>query len=903
MKNKMLIISPHFSTGGAPQVTLKKIQLLMDEYDLMVVEYSFLSWKYVVQRNAVQDILGKEKFITLSGNNLEKGNMINNILKYIFCPDIVSMEEFPEMFMADNVSDIIYSNDRNYKITETTHDSSFPISLKKYYPDKFIFVSAYNAIRYAHLEIPIDLIEYPVDILKRDKISAKKSLGLDLSYKHVVIVGLFTPRKNQEYAFRMAEKLKEYNLIFHFLGNQAENFTHYWMPLLENKPNNCIIWGERGDVSKYLEASDLFLFPSKGDRGNKELNPIVIKESSQYTDLPKLLYNLDVYLEKYSECNSFYYLTGDVDKDSEMVLSLTNSININKMSSEEIIIVGTYPNLKKREQLTIDCINSLKPLNRKIMLVSHYPVSEEIQKLVDYYIYDSENPLTHHSYYTKFYNYKAEYDVEININGLKKSNQSLTVLTNLNNAFKAALYHNYKKAFYITYDVIVNEKDYDNINMSFSSINDTCKAYLATINTPFGYGIQTTAMTFDVEYFLNSIDDVRTPKEYNDVCLTYGSQNFLEDYFMKVVNKLQSDSYKLITNEHETFLVNSGLGVSSNSEYYSIVPIIGKDNAFMFYFFTYNIDERKIKVILNNGGNVVIHFIDILNTREYKFDFEYNYNPIKLSLEFYDGDRLYKSESYDIDENNISKYMHNGFYKDKRKPKIKVVHLQTTLKLEKEINSYNQLVKVKNHGWQYVQHLNEVYDSLPPKFNCMRPDCVSMELFDENTVQRLGTALTPTHYGCYESFRNAILSEFDSDIDYLILCEGDCKIIPEMNEFINSVEKVCNIISGTSVGYVSFGDKQTLEHGWMQSPKIKDIPNQDMVYITNHIIGLQCIMFPKTVAKWLKETLRTEKWDASDIYFNSIFRDSQYTMAIVNDRITTQFDGFSLIDKQEKIFI
>ena len=43
-------------------------------------------------------------------------------------------------------------------------------------------------------------------------------------------------------------------------------------------------------------------------------------------------------------------------------------------------------------------------------------------------------------------------------------------------------------------------------------------------------------------------------------------------------------------------MINSGLGTSSNSEYYSILPIVGKPNKYMFYFFTYNIDGRVVDV-------------------------------------------------------------------------------------------------------------------------------------------------------------------------------------------------------------------------------------------------------------------------------------------------------------------
>jgi hypothetical protein len=75
------------------------------------------------------------------------------------------------------------------------------------------------------------------------------------------------------------------------------------------------------------------------------------------------------------------------------------------------------------------------------------------------------------------------------------------------------------------------------------------------------------------------------------------------------------------------------------------------------------------------------------------------------------------------------------------------------------------------------------------------------------------------------------------------------------------------------------------------------------MFITNHIIGLQCIMFPKLAKRFLQQNLRIHNWDAADIYFNTIFRYSQYRMGILHHRITTQAGGFSLIDQQDKTFI
>lgn len=108
------------------------------------------------------------------------------------------------------------------------------------------------------------------------------------------------------------------------------------------------------------------------------------------------------------------------------------------------------------------------------------------------------------------------------------------------------------------------------------------------------------------------------------------------------------------------------------------------------------------------------------------------------------------------------------------------------------------------------------------------------------------------------------------------------------------------MLEKSNIGFMSFGDKDTLEFGWPQSPVIREV-NEDM-YVTDHLIGMQCIMFPKFAKSHLKNKLRTHAWDAADMYFNSIFYGSGYDMGIVYERMTTQADGYSLIDQQFKTF-
>lgn len=361
---KLLLFTPHLSTGGLPQVLVNKIQLLKDTYEILVIEHHNHAWAFNVQRNRIISLIGEEKLITLRDDDRETHFME---LLNSFNPDTIYMEEFPEYFLEDNITSKIYVADRTYTIIETTHDSSFPVNNKKWFPDKFIFVSPYNAFRYSIYDIPYEIVEYPVDFKERDQEYYRQKLGLEPDWIHVVNVGLFTPRKNQSYIFDIAKKVQGKKIKFHFIGNQAGNFQDYWEPLMKDKPDNCVVWGERNDVYDFLQASDLFFFASKGDKNNKELNPIAIKEALEFK-IPMMMHNLDVYCGKYDIYDNIHYLSGDLNTDTKKLLEIFNmesmdgKFNLSYDNPSNTIYVNYIGEEDINLDISVKCMTSGAPI-------------------------------------------------------------------------------------------------------------------------------------------------------------------------------------------------------------------------------------------------------------------------------------------------------------------------------------------------------------------------------------------------------------------------------------------------------------------------------------------------------------------------------------------------------------
>jgi glycosyltransferase involved in cell wall biosynthesis len=307
---KVMYISPHLSTGGLPQYLLKKLEVLGNSIQSLVIEYADLGGDaFVVQKEQIKNV---STIKTLHDNKAEVLDVISN-----FKPDVIHFEEMPEYFMDTSIAERIYSN-RDYKIVETTHDSSFDVNNKLFIPDEFLFVSNYSIEQFKQLNVPSKLVEYPIIVKERpNRTDALNKLGLSPDKVHVLNVGLFTPRKNQKEIAEYAASLLHLPVQFHFVGNQAGNFEHYWKPIMDTLPSNCKVWGERNDVDLFYSSMDLFLFTSKGTIKDKETNPLSIKEALMW-DMPIFLYNLPVYLNKYDYVQNVKYL--DIDTNKNLML-------------------------------------------------------------------------------------------------------------------------------------------------------------------------------------------------------------------------------------------------------------------------------------------------------------------------------------------------------------------------------------------------------------------------------------------------------------------------------------------------------------------------------------------------------------------------------------------------------
>ena len=276
MKIKLCYIPSHLSCGGMPQFLLKRIQTLLDytdTFEIFVIEYHDYGKHFPTQRDQI---------ISLLGDNFYSSDKVLDILDEIK-PDIIHLDEMPELMGNDELFKKLYSNDRKWHIVETCHNSSFrPDSDKKFHPDLYAFCTSWHEEIFGNMDAQFVTIPYPID--KKESTSIKNG-------KNVLNVGLWTRGKNQAEGIEIARKYPDFT--FHFVGNQAGNFSDYWLPLMKDLPNNVIVWGERKDIDTFMELADIFMFNS-----TLELNPLVLREAIGH-GLPIIARNLPQYAGMY----------------------------------------------------------------------------------------------------------------------------------------------------------------------------------------------------------------------------------------------------------------------------------------------------------------------------------------------------------------------------------------------------------------------------------------------------------------------------------------------------------------------------------------------------------------------------------------------------------------------------
>jgi glycosyltransferase involved in cell wall biosynthesis len=867
---KLLYVAPHLSTGGLPQYLVKKVELLKQDFEIYLVEWvDCTGGVLVVTRNKLVNLIDSDKFYTLEENKFELLDIIDKVK-----PDIVHLEEIPEFFMDADVAQKLYNPNRDYFIVETSHDSSFDTSQKIFFPDKFMFVSQWQINQYKDVDIPQILVEYPIEYVDRpDRTKALEELGLNPDKKHILHVGLFTPRKNQKEFFEYAKALPDYE--FHCLGNQADNFKFYWEPLMKEKPNNLTWWNERTDVDKFYQAMDLFLFTSRGTANDKETMPLVIREALSY-QIPQLLYNLPVYLNYFDKFKGINYLEFDsFEKNCELIKSVFKS-------KKEAFVISTYPVTDSITNTTLDCIKSIKNKGYDVILTSHAPIPPVLQEASDYCVYDRNNILTKHTFYTTFTLWSDQYDVNLNLQGEGNDvYHGPTVYTNYYNGASLASKLGYGKCHYINYDYVLQE---DTLIKKAALKLDTYDFYFGECQMSEGLGLYTYYFASNPNKLISTLPLINNASNYDALKTQYNSDsNSLENVVYHIFKDLNLykdpnfDKLSLQSFDHRDY---------SRVEYFTVLPT-NLPNYFAPYFYISNSkDSRTIYYKVYKNDNLFIDRILDVNQKYSFWDLIRFEGDIRVEFEIHSSNNV-ETKTFIVNQEYFTKLSKNGLFKwktDIPNPKIKLMHLVTEPDTnEKEIRSVENVEEFcQLTGIKYEQRINKIWKELPPKDTCNRPDDVQ----DVPGYYKLA----PGHYGCFKAHTDAILAEDNKDYDYVLIFEGDVIIDSPFSELYNSLKRFSRLARENNQDIIGFGNPFNNRN--LNGPKIEDIYTD-----VTPFIPAQSYLINNDKLSYIQDKIKTTKWDAFDMWVCNV---AQLKVGTAEKIYTKHLPGFSIIEQEFK---
>lgn len=294
---------------------------------------------------------------------------------------------------------------------------------------------------------------------------------------------------------------------------------------------------------------------------------------------------------------------------------------------DHVIVINSHIDNKAKEDILIQCINQLKKTGIDIMISSHTRVSSEVLDLVDYYVFDKDNPMIRD--HTDFYFWRNP-QIEVQI-ATPLSAHSYTALKNVKNAVHFAKSLGKKYFYHIEYDCVISDDDVNTL-LNLPQENKGYLGYFDIYNLSPGHkGVSMLFYYSEVDSFLKISQIPDTVEEYtkytsdniggiaSEMYLYNKFQNYLGAYKQGERNEhvaislLNSDELSLsdFANPNKGFTQQSAILWDKNNkeEFYFVIV---NDNASKIpheYDLTINDKTEKIGV-----GHMCLFFKGIKST-------------------------------------------------------------------------------------------------------------------------------------------------------------------------------------------------------------------------------------------------------------------------------------------------
>lgn len=275
--------------------------------------------------------------------------------------------------------------------------------------------------------------------------------------------------------------------------------------------------------------------------------------------------------------------------------------------------LSTYTNTSAVKQKTMDCIQNIRTnTNAKIITANHLPGDTDLIELCDYYIYDSDNVLTTHTFYNLAWQQTDVFKATID---LKNTNNNIyhgpAVHQNIYNGVAVANTMGCDYVVCTNFDTMFSPNEFGKISDIILELHETDKqGFFLYEKAQEGDTLKTVFFIIKPKFYLEHFSNIRSEDDYNELVLSSGSpSNGLENIYYHVLSNNLND-LKIIE-QHETEFFNESQSFnSSQAEYFAVLPIrdinSNEHNASIYCYCVNDKDDRLVKYcVKENGLNIV----------------------------------------------------------------------------------------------------------------------------------------------------------------------------------------------------------------------------------------------------------------------------------------------------------
>jgi hypothetical protein len=308
---------------------------------------------------------------------------------------------------------------------------------------------------------------------------------------------------------------------------------------------------------------------------------------------------------------------------------------------KKIIIIGTYPSTTYTEQLLSECIDKASQSEYDIMLVSHYPLPDYIQKKVDYYIFDKENTLEPYDLTPLWEFYNDSFEVSI-----KGKGHVTVICRNMFNGIGLAKHLGYDFFYFMESDNLFDSEDILKLEILRESMFDNNKSMILFCQENQEVNIYESLIFGGTpSYFLNNMSFPLTIDEYRKAEMSPTLERTFHDKLSKRENNL------LLINELSSVYFNkSSLNIISNNFKAEVIYNASHD---VYIFWINNATANPYTITLKSN---IIEDIELPPNGWYYLPLQIG---TKFDIEVIENGIITKKE-FDISEDNLSKYKEIG---------------------------------------------------------------------------------------------------------------------------------------------------------------------------------------------------------------------------------------------------